>query len=192
MLSFTHIVAAVGPGTSTASALRVAAALSGTTQARLTPFSLVHNVGTGGVAGIEVTRFAEMVRADLLVLPRILLGGGLLADEVTRRSRVPCLVVSAGQEDLGRWLVALDGSPRGSLVLSMVAPLIEALGATAVPLTVKYGDVMTEVLRQREVLHAGVLAIGSRPGGPPPPIPEGSLARRFVNDAPCMVLTVPL
>lgn len=192
MLSLAHIVAAVGPGDTTASALRVATMLAGTTHARLTPFSLVHNVGAGGVAGIEITRFAEVVQADLVVLPRMLLGGGLLADEVTRRSRVPCLVVSPGQEDLGRWLVALDGSSRGTLVLSVVTPLVEALGALAVPLTVRNGDVMTEVLRQREGMKAGVLAIGSRPGGPPPPIPEGSLARRFVNDAPCMVLTVPL
>ena len=192
MLPPRHIVAAVCPGATTASALRVATALAGAMHARLSQFSLVDNVGPGAVAGIEITRFAEMVQADLIVLPRVLLAGGLLADAVTRRSRVPCLVVSQGQEDLDRWLIALDGSPRGTLVLAMVTPLVEALGATAVPLTVRNGDVMTEVFRQQKTLNAGVLAIGSRPGGPPPPIPEGSLARRFVNDARCMVLTVPL
>jgi len=233
-----HIVAAVTPDATAASALRVASALAGATRARLSHFSLVDHVAPGGVAGIEIPRFAELVEADLVVLPRMLVAGGHLADAVTRRSRVPCLVVSPGQEDLTRWLIALDGSSRCIAVLSMVAPLVEALGATAVSLTVepgrsgvggsgdeplartlqlaraleegtptgtsrvasavrsslrvRHGDVVTEVLRERESLQAGVLAIGSRPGGPPPPIPEGSLARRLVNDAPCLVLTVPL
>lgn len=233
-----HIVAAVAPEAVAGSALRVARALADATGARLTSFSLADDVTPGGgVIGIEIPRFAESVEADLVVLPRMLVRGELLADAVTRRSRVPSLVVSPGQEDLSNWLIALDGSPRCPTVLSMVTPLVEALGATAValtvepsrtgeagtsdwhltrtlqlsrtleesvagssrvpsavltPLRVRHGDVVTEVLREREALVATVLAIGSRPGGPPPPIPEGSMARRLVNDAPCIVLTVPL
>ncbi len=188
-----HFVVAVSPELAAESALRVARALASATHARLTLFPLSDHVALGaGVAGIEISRFAESVQADLLVLPRMMLAGEQLSDAVARRSRVPCLVVSPGQEDLDRWLVALDGSPRCTLVLSMVAPLVKAVGGTAKPVTVRHGDVMTEVLREREALQADVLAIGLRPGGPPPPIPPGSLARRFVNDAPCMVLTVPL
>lgn len=188
-----HVVVAVSPEPAAGSALRVARALASAMHARLTLFSLKDKVALGtGVAGIEIPRFAERVQADLLVLPRMTLAGEQLADAVTRRSRVPCLMVSPGQEDLDRWLVALDGSPRGTLVLSMVTPLVKALGGKAIPLTVRRGDVLTEVLRELDALNAGVLAIGSRPGGPPPPIPEGSLSRRFANDAPCMVLTVPL
>ena len=191
----------------------------------------------GGLAGIEIPRFAESVQADLLVLPRMSHGGERLADAVTRRSRVPCLAVPVGHEQLDRWLVALDGTPRCTTALAVVAPLVGALGASAVvvtvepagswragtgdshlartlelaraledggagasgstsavlstPLRVRHGDIVTEVLLEQEALQAGVLAIGARPGGPPPPIPEGSLARRLLNDAPCMVLTVP-
>ncbi len=236
-----HIVAAVTPDPAAGSALRVARALADATHARLSLFSLADHAGPGGgIVGIEIPRFAESVQADLVVLPRILVGGELLADAVTRRSRVPSLVVSSGQENLSSWLVALDGSPRCLTVLSMVAPLVEALRATAVavtvepshngggesppgdwhlartlklaraleeglgdsssragsavlpPLRVRHGDIVTEVLNERQALQASVLAIGSRPGGPPPPIPEGSLARHLVNDAPCMVLAVPL
>ena len=54
-----------------------------------------------GLPGIEIGRFAEHVRADLLVLgrkqrsrgQRLLLGD--TADAVARRSRIPCLFVPA-------------------------------------------------------------------------------------------------
>ena len=234
-----HIVVAVSPDAEASSALRVAGALAAATHARLSQFTLADHVGSGrGIAGIEIPRFAERVEADLVVLPRIFVAGEPLADAVTRRSRVPSLVVSQGQEDLGSWLVALDGSPRCTTVLSTVMPMLEALGATAVamtvepgrsfvrasadnylarthfladkleaaagagssrihgsvlaPLRVRHGEVIAEVLNERLSLQATVLAIGARPGGPPPPIPEGSLARRLVNDAPCIVLTVPI
>ncbi len=234
-----HIVVAVSPDAEASSALRVASALADAMQARLSPFELANHLASGrGIAGIEIPRFAERLDADLIVLPRMLVSGEHLADAVTRRSRVPSLVVSQGQEDLGTWLVALDGSPRCTAVLSLVVPMLEALGATAVvmtvepgrslvraladnhlarthfladkleavagagssrihgsvlaPLRVRHGEVIAEVLNERLSLQATVLAIGARPGGPPPPIPEGSLARRLVNDAPCIVLTVPI
>ena len=145
-----------------------------------------------GVAGIEIPRFAERVRADLVVLPRICFAGELLADAVTRRSWLPSLSVAEGCEDLGRWLIALDGSARCRMVLSTVTPLVEALDAIVTSFQVRDGDVFDGILREQCATRAGVLAIGSRPGGPPPPIPEGSLARRLVHAATCMVLTVPI
>lgn len=173
--------------------MRVAELLADALGARLTVYPLADRLAPiAGVAGIEIPRFAERMQADLVVLPRICFAGEWLADAVTRRSRLPSLSVGPGCEDLDRWLVALDGSPRCRMVLSMVTPIVEALGARATSFQVRNGDVFDGILREQSATGAGVLAIGSRPGGPPPPIPEGSLARRLVNAAACMVLTVPI
>jgi len=76
-----------------------------------------------GVPSIEISRFAENYRADLLVLgrkvrsqaARLLVGD--TADAVARRSRVPCLFLPPGAGPMRRLLVALDGSERGMVVL---------------------------------------------------------------------------
>ncbi len=181
------------PDGSAASAQRVAQFLAEALGAKLTVYPLTDRLAPiAGVAGIEIPRFAERMQADLVVLPRICFAGELLADAVTRRSRLPSLSVASGCEDLRRWLIALDGSARCRLVLSMVTPIVEALGATATSVQVREGNVFDGILREQSAAGAGVLAIGSRPGGPPPPIPEGSLARRLVNAANGMVLTVPI
>jgi len=188
-----HIVATACPDADATSALRVAQRLANVLGARLTVFPLAERVAPiAGMAGIEIPRFAERIQADLVVLPRICFAGELLADAVTRRSHVPSLSVASGCEDLGRWLVALDGSPRCQLILTMVRPIVEALGASAASFHVRQGDVFAGIMREQVATGAGVLVIGSRPGGPPPPIPEGSLARRLVNAAGCMVLAVPI
>lgn len=194
MPSLDHIVTAISPEATAASALRVATLLAESTGARLTQYSLANLVPAGGqLAGIEIPRFAERVGAGLIVLPRLKLGGDPLADAVTRRSHVPCLTVPSEHEDLGRWLIALDGSPRCQAALAaLVQPLLKALGGTATTLQVREGDVFEGILRTRSAEGAGVLALCSRPGGPPPPIPSGSLARRLVSEAACMVLTVPI
>ena len=181
------------PDASAASALRVAELLAGALGAKLTVYPLADRLAPiAGVAGIEIPRYAEHMRADLVVLPRICFAGELLADAVTRRSRLPSLSVEPGCEDLDRWLIALDGSARCRMVLSMVTPIVDALGATATSVQVRDGNVFDGILREQSAAGAGVLAIGSRPGGPPPPIPEGSLARRLVNAAKGMVLTIPI
>jgi len=193
MPTLRHILATASPDGDAASALRVAESLAHATGARLTRFPLAERLAPMvGMAGIEIPRYAEQVHADLVVLPRIHFAGELLADAVTRRSHVPALSVASGCEDLSQWLVAVDGSARCRMILSMVMPLVEALDAGMVSLQVRNGDVFAGILREQAATGAGVLAIGSRPGGPPPPIPEGSLARRLVNAAACMVLTVPI
>ena len=126
-------------------------------------------------------RLANVMGARLTVFP--------LAERVPLDADV---VDVRAAEDLGRWLVALDGSPRCRMILSMVTPIVEALGASAASFHVRNGDVFAGIMREQVATGAGVLAIGSRPGGPPPPIPEGSLARRLVNAAGCMVLAVPI
>jgi nucleotide-binding universal stress UspA family protein len=188
-----HIVATAHPAPDAASALRVAARLAEATGARLTVYPIAERLAPFvGMAGIEIPRFAEHVQADLVVLPRISFAGEQLADAVTRRSHVPSLSVGSGFEDLDRWLIALDGTPRCRMILLTVAPIVEAMGGRSSSFQVRNGDVFEGILREQSATGAGVLAIGSRPGGPPPPIPEGSLARRLVNAARCMVLTVPI
>lgn len=87
-----------------------------------------------GAPSIEISRFAEDHSADLLVLGRkqrsqlgrLMLGD--TADAVARRSRIPCLFVSGPASSLSRILVALDGTPRGMVVLQSAIALAEQTG----------------------------------------------------------------
>jgi nucleotide-binding universal stress UspA family protein len=96
-----------------------------------------------GVPSIEIARFAESARADLLVLgrkprsptSRLLLGD--TADAVARRSSVPCLFVPADVPAPDELLVALDGTPRGSAVLDAARCFGRALGAALRCVTVE-------------------------------------------------------
>lgn len=77
----------------------------------------------GGIPAIEIVRFAESRRAELLILGVPPTGQGegeshrALADAVVRRSELPCLVLPAGQTSFRRMVVALDGSERGMRAL---------------------------------------------------------------------------
>ena len=109
----------------------------------LEPRPATHYAISYGVPGIEITRIAERVRADLLVLGhkprtqamRLLLGD--TADAVARRSRVPCLFVPPSGAGFERMLVAMDGSPRGSAVLRFAVAFARELGADLRVLTVE-------------------------------------------------------
>ncbi len=82
-----------------------------------------------GLPGIEIPRFAEQVHADLLVLgrpprtraARLLLGD--TADAVARRSRVPCLFICPRGSAIRDFLVAVEGSERGMVVLRVARAL---------------------------------------------------------------------
>ena len=90
---------------------------------------------TAGVPSIEIARYAELRRADLLVLgrkarsqaARLLLGD--TADAVARRSRVSCLFVPPRAQPIRRVLVALDGTERGMFVLQEACGFARAAGA---------------------------------------------------------------
>jgi nucleotide-binding universal stress UspA family protein len=90
---------------------------------------------THGIPGVEICRFAEDERADLLVLgrkqrtsaSRLLLGD--TADSVARRSRVPCLFVTADARPIRRVLAALDGTERGMVVLVAANRFARKIGA---------------------------------------------------------------
>jgi nucleotide-binding universal stress UspA family protein len=96
-----------------------------------------------GVAGVEIARTGEGVRADLLVLGRkhrsqamrLLLGD--TADAVARRSRIPCLFVPAACTGARRVLVALEGSGRGTAVLWVANDFARQIGAELRVMTVE-------------------------------------------------------
>jgi len=76
-----------------------------------------------GIPAIELVRFAESARAELLIAGAATEGELTLAcfkelaDAVVRRAEVPCLILPAGQDSLNRMVVALDGSERGMRAL---------------------------------------------------------------------------
>jgi nucleotide-binding universal stress UspA family protein len=82
-----------------------------------------------GLPHIEIGRFAENRKADLVVLgrkprtraTRIFLGD--TADSVVRRSRIPCMLVPVGCKGISRVLAALDGTDRGFKVYEYAAQL---------------------------------------------------------------------
>jgi nucleotide-binding universal stress UspA family protein len=96
-----------------------------------------------GVPSIEICRFAEECRADLIVVgrkepwerSRPLLGD--TADAVARRSRIPTLFVPETGTRLRRVLVALDGSERGMSVLEQACSFGRAVGASLDVITVE-------------------------------------------------------
>ncbi|HKT60226.1 MAG TPA: universal stress protein [Gemmatimonadales bacterium] len=110
---------------------------------RLEPRPATQYAISYGVPGVEISRMAERVRADLLVLGRkrrtqamrLLLGD--TADAVARRSRIPCLFVPDSGARFDRILVAVDGSPRGSAVLRFAIAFARELGAGLRVLTVE-------------------------------------------------------
>lgn len=88
-----------------------------------------------GLPGIEIGRFAETARADLVVIgrkrrsPRQRMLIGDTADSVARRSPIPCLFVNAEAHPFKRVLVALDGSERGMGVLVPAMDFTRSTGA---------------------------------------------------------------
>jgi nucleotide-binding universal stress UspA family protein len=96
-----------------------------------------------GLPGIEISRYAEEADVDLIVLvrkPRSKMSrviSGDTVDSVVRRSVVPCLVVPPIEFDLRGFLVALDGTERGLVVLRGALELARATHQPVVPVTVE-------------------------------------------------------
>lgn len=93
------------------------------------PALAVELASAQGIAQVEIPRFAERIKAGLIVLgrkprsrtARLILGD--TADAVVRRSRLPCLLVPTGLLPARRMLIALDGTDRGLGVLRTAADL---------------------------------------------------------------------
>ncbi len=98
---------------------------------------------TSGVPSIEICRYAEETRADLIVLgrkrrsakTRLLIGD--TGDAVARRSAVPCLFVPPGSGSMRRVLAALDGTDWGLTVMVTARRLAAAAGAEFRTVTVE-------------------------------------------------------
>ena len=96
-----------------------------------------------GVPGIEIVRVAEETGADLIVLGRTIHGDpdglrlGSTADQVARRSRVPCLFVPEAQDCFCDHLVALDGTDRGYAVLETAQAFLGLVSGRITVVTVE-------------------------------------------------------
>jgi nucleotide-binding universal stress UspA family protein len=116
---------------------------------------------TYGLPGVEISRFAERERADLLVLGRkprsrmTRLVVGDTADAVARRSLLPCLFVP-GDGPLPRSvLVAVDGSDRATVVLRASQDFARQIGADLHAVTV-------EPPRPQEPAHLAATGLAAR------------------------------
>ncbi|HEU4760882.1 MAG TPA: universal stress protein [Gemmatimonadales bacterium] len=193
-----------------------------------------------GVPGIEVPRHAEENGADLIVVghtprtqsARLLVGD--TADAVTRRARVPCLLVPPRRSLDGPVVVALDGTRHSAAVLEAGCRLAVALGQPVsavtvevlrpdeatrslvvppmarsvrledviagvsqrfdlpIPLEVRRGDVIEELLAAADAHDAHTLVVGFHRGGPAGVMEAGSIGRRMVHGSGSAVLTVPI
>lgn len=99
-----------------------------------------------GHPSIEIVRSAERLDASLLIIgrrPSVDIEGMVLgptADEVVRRASIPCLVIRGGAWRIHpRILAAVDGTERGSAVLSGAARVAELCGGTIRAVTVFAG-----------------------------------------------------
>jgi nucleotide-binding universal stress UspA family protein len=98
---------------------------------------------TYGLPGVEIGRFAERERADLLVLGRkqrsrmARLVVGDTADAVSRRSMLPCLFVSGAGALPKNVLVAVDGSDRAMAVAVAADGFARQVGAALHVVTVE-------------------------------------------------------
>ena len=101
-------------------------------------FAVVH-----GLPGVEISRFAERERADLVVVgrkPRSLMARlvvGDTADSVARRSLLPCLFVPVASSPPRQVLAAVDGSERGMAVLTAAEDFAQQTGADLHVVTVE-------------------------------------------------------
>ncbi|HET8762397.1 MAG TPA: universal stress protein [Gemmatimonadales bacterium] len=193
-----------------------------------------------GIPGIEVPRHAEENGADLIVVghtprsqsARLLVGD--TADSVTRRARVPCLLIPPGRVLDGPVVAAVDGTRHSTAVLEAACRLAATLdqpvhsvtvevlrpdeprAMTAVlpmarsvkledviagvsqrfgvpiPLEVRRGDVVEELLLAAEELDAHTVVVGFHRGGPAGVMEGGSVGRRLVHGSGSAILTVPI
>lgn len=96
-----------------------------------------------GHPSIEIPRYAEALSAAIIVLgrkPRTQASRfrhGDTADEIMRRSRIPCLLVPPDAGPIRTILAAVDGTLRGGRVLREAGDLARSIGATLHAVTVE-------------------------------------------------------
>ena len=120
-----------------------------------------------GAPGIEIDRLARLRGCDLIVLGRTQRDVdrrtrlGETADAVVRRSAVPVLFVPSETVQVGRLLVALDGTHRSAQVLEVATDLATTVGATVEVVTVE-PDVEEVAAAPRILPRAGNLRSAER------------------------------
>jgi nucleotide-binding universal stress UspA family protein len=156
-MTWAHILAAVDPTPAGLHAVKVARDLAQAAGMRFTVMTVLPREGAEplpevaaldpvvaiGIPGIEIVRTADALDADLLVLGRTIyeVQGeprlGPTADQVARRSRVPCLFVPESQDEFGNHMVALDGSERGYSILEAAREFFDVTGGELHVVTVE-------------------------------------------------------
>jgi nucleotide-binding universal stress UspA family protein len=182
-----HVLAAADDSPAGLHAVRVAHALARDAGLRLSVMSVLtpdsertpdelmeyRPLVAQGVPGIEIVRVAEELRVDLLVLGRTLYGEedsarlGPTADQVARRSRIPCLFVPESQDRFAQHLVALDGTERGYAVFESAREFVRLSGGSLQVVTVEPAEGSTgEVVPQARSLRvASTVERLARDGG---------------------------
>lgn len=120
------------PGSVNSSPLEVMEAALGADFFADFPALPVDVAGVYGLPQVEIVRYAEHRKVDLIVLgrkertrsARLFLGD--TADAVLRRSRIPCLLVPPGLVTYSNLCVAVDGTDRGFAVYEYAAAFAHA------------------------------------------------------------------
>jgi nucleotide-binding universal stress UspA family protein len=141
-------VLAVAPGAGTPGAhhstpLDLIEAALGTDFFHDFPALPVDLAGVHGLPQIEIGRYAEHRKADLLVMgrkerthsARLFLGD--TADAVLRRSRIPCLLIPPGRRSFRRVTAAVDGTDRGFAVYEYADAFAQACAMNLNAVTVE-------------------------------------------------------
>jgi nucleotide-binding universal stress UspA family protein len=156
-----------------------------------------------GQPGTELARWAGFAKADLLVLGRQPLGrferrpAGRILAETLQRASVPCLAVPFGQRSWGGVVAALGSEPAADAVLVVATTFAALWGERPVAIRIvaapaevapaidpasadpTEGEAVSQVLRVVREQQHNVVVVDARYG------------ERFVERAPCAVLTVP-
>jgi nucleotide-binding universal stress UspA family protein len=169
-----HVLAAADGSTAGLHAVRVAHALARDAGLRLSVMTVLasdtdkvpdelmehHPLVAHGVPGIEIVRVAEELHVDLVVLGRTRYGEeatarlGPTADQVARRSRIPCLFVPESQDRFAQHFVALDGTERGYAVFEPAREFLRLSGGSLQVVTVEPAEEPSaEVLPQARSLR---------------------------------------
>ncbi|HET9514265.1 MAG TPA: universal stress protein [Gemmatimonadales bacterium] len=130
-----------------------------------------------GNPGVEIARYADQWRADVVILGRRAIPRGTefelgpTAESVVRRSSVPCLLIPEGQRDFAHIIVALDGTQRGFIVLDAAEQLHHLVNGGLEVVTVEQPDPAgaAPIPRPRTMRLAEELAFRFRAGDGPLP-----------------------
>jgi len=133
---------------------------------------------TGIVAALDGTERGLAVFRQALELARV-------TDQP-----LPALTVEPLHANEPAALAAKNPSGRSLLLQAKLQVIVG--GDANVPLIIRRGDIVEEVLAEMRDRTGSVLAVGYHRGGPPGQMEAGSSGRRLMQQSPGPVLTIPL